>query len=214
MRGEIVCAEGEDCLEAFVVVEGQLIGTTTFGQGANHHDPLMIRSKDAAPGDDELSSHGGYSRSSSLASEADGGGTEMVAHAPGSASAAGGKGGASGATSRGQGQLSFAGVPGGSPSKGDGGASVAAPEIPARRREINVGHMVNVLCLVKVWERSVEKVVAAERSESYAITAEAFYSTFKDDQVREHLLQLHACAVLSTCLTAATPPPSRSLFLG
>jgi len=38
--------------------------------------------------------------------------------------------------------------------------------------------MVDPLCLVKVWDKSLEKVVAMERTDSYAVTAETFYNTF------------------------------------
>jgi len=172
MRGEVVCSEGEDCLEAFVVVEGQLIGTTSFGMDDVGN---AVRSKADAPDDDELTA-GSLSRSSSLESDT----LEMVA-------------------TKGKGPSGRGGGLVGSPSKGGGvGGGVGSDAPVVRRREVNMGQMVNTLCLVKVWDRSVEKVVAAERSESYAITAESFYNTFKDDgamlrAVTEHLVSTQFC---------------------
>jgi hypothetical protein len=42
--------------------------------------------------------------------------------------------------------------------------------------------MVDPLCLVKVWDKSLEKVIAMERTDSYAVTAETFYNTFVNDE--------------------------------
>ena len=114
MRAEVVCREGEDCLEAFIVVDGTLLGTTKFESDVDKDDDA-----------------------SSVAS----GGSETVA------------------------------------------------KQPERRRVVSTGHMVNTLCLLKIWDKSVEGVVAAERTESYAITAEAFYETFKDDEQLFHKIQ-------------------------
>lgn len=132
MRGEVICKEGEDCIEAFIVVDGELLGTTRMdggnfdddGTGSDAGSPL------SNPNDDiQLTITNG-----------------------------GGEGG------------------GGAVNTAD-----AAP-VPMRRRRIKVGQMVDPLCLVKVWDKSLEKVVAMERTDSYAVTAETFYNTFVNDE--------------------------------
>jgi hypothetical protein len=154
MRAEIVCREGEACLEAFIVVDGELQGTTTLGGDGG--DGLGDGDFDDGDGDDDdASSAAGSSHSKRLVST-----DAEETHAAANALAAAATGG-------------------------------AAKEWQGRQRRVGVGQMVNQLCLLKVWEKSVEKVVAVERTESYAITAETFYSTFANDEVLFKSLQAY-----------------------
>ena len=131
MRGEVICKEGEDCIEAFIVVDGELLGTTrmdggSFDEGGANSDAGSTHS-----------SHDDVQLTLTNGGGGDGGTGGLVNNA-------------------------------------------AAP--PVRRRRIKVGQMVDPLCLVKVWDKSLEKVIAMERTDSYAVTAETFYNTFVNDE--------------------------------
>lgn len=145
MRAEVVCREGEGCIEAFIVVDGELQGTTTLGGGDGGGG--------GGDDDDDVSSLAGSSHSQRLESTDDQEtptAAALAAHGTAAENATAGAAAASGAQ--------------------------------VRQRRVGVGQMVNQLCLLKVWDKAVEQVVAVERTESYAITAETFCSTFANDE--------------------------------
>jgi len=56
------------------------------------------------------------------------------------------------------------------------------------------GAMVNTLAVVKVWNRCIETVQAMEKTDCYALSADTFYNEFKDDpevwrKMQEHTVE-------------------------
>ena len=56
-----------------------------------------------------------------------------------------------------------------------------------KQRHVGPGDSLNVLCVLKIWNRCVETVVSESVVESYAVSADDFYALFNHDNEIDQL---------------------------
>jgi hypothetical protein len=79
-----------------------------------------------------------------------------------------------------------------------------------KQRHLGKGDSVNVLCVLKIWNRSVETVVAETSVEAYAVSADDFYGLFNHDNEIDRLTFDDMCAheLQSYRMDSSQPAPT------
>ena len=169
-RGEVVCAQGDASTEMFIVLDGFLNGETFVA------NEIMEQLEDGGEGGGQflvLAAGGGGGGTETKAEDTPRGSVRKRPSMPG---AAGGEGGESEGEGKGAG------------GRGRGGRKKPEESRVIYRdsgvqflRRVAPGDTVNVLAVIKVWDLCVETITAEEPVQCYAITAEAFFALFRDD---------------------------------
>ena len=161
--GEMVCLQDDECSEMFIVLEGSLQGWTVLDTAAQEASKGVSPTRTVDP-------------TARFAEAGNKSGTVSAAAAATAGSALTND------------KSSF--------SKGDLGKGLnrvahvgRASELPAdaidneylKQRHIGAGESLNVLCVLKVWNRSVETVVAETPVEAYSVSADDFHGLFNHD---------------------------------
>ncbi len=155
MRGEILCEEGGETVEAFILLQGELEATSSIEARKLMRSQSSLRLEESKSG--EITSFIGSKE----------------------------------------------------PEEAMGSGAVGHNRRHYRTRIVEEGGMVNILAVLHVWDKCVETVVALERAECYALSADSFYNAFHDDPlvlegVTEYICKTHYCMLLDDA-EAKTP---------
>jgi CRP-like cAMP-binding protein len=196
--GEMVCLQDDECAEMFIVLEGSLQGWTVLG------DAGVTAAAAAA-------AKAGAQDPAAVLAQQD------AAHAAAHASPTGapprrnGPPGAATAAARVDRRRSLSAppppslLPASEPPK-----AAAVDDGDLKQRHLGKGDSVNVLCVLKIGNRSVETVVAETSVEAYAVSADDFYGLFNHDNEIDRLTFDDMCAheLQSYRMDSSQPAPT------
>ena len=223
-KGEFVCLQDEECSEMFIILEGSARGRTRLSDAGNlvaeaarkAHiavDDFSDTATDPlAPTQEKRRGASGDGDSGGDDGDADGDAGGEAVRAP----SRGGRGDCGRRGSPGlrnnSGHLGIGLEAKRRRSDGSGRARlVVTEENGTKIRHIGAGDSINVLSVLKVWDKCVETVVAETRVESYAVSSDEFYALFNHDNEidQQTFEQMRAQEVSSFRMDTSQPAPTQ-----